>query len=194
MDKEKCRQTLQSCFHLTPNQVDEASGRGYRLRLQANWPVNNCEADNFRIQLVGINPLTGGDVEKDGIIAILSFDRMMYETDVLTYHGDFRLRCTATLYTGEEILFREQEITLCYPKNAPYVEYRFTPQHPFTLVELSSNCWETCRGNLWLHFDGHDQPVTLPMGIDRRLRFLIPTTDTPEITLQGNMAALRNGR
>lgn len=193
MEKEEQIRQFASGFGLTVNQLDAGHDRGYRLRLSASWPTN-WDVRSISVQLTGINPLSGKDVEKDAVIAKFSFEKKKIETDVLTYHGRFILRCSATLPDGRQVVFREQEINLVCKKNTPYIDYRISCQNGFAAVELTSNCWDNYRGKVWLHFDSHNQRIDLPMGSDRRLRFVVPAVSKPEIKVQDDFVILRNGR
>ena len=193
MDREELIRQLPSGFGLSANQIDEKGDRGYRLHLSASWPTN-WDVRSISVQLTGVNPLSGKDVEKDAVIAKFSFEKKKILTDVLTYHGKFILRCTATLPDGEQVIFREQGINLVCKKNIPYIDYRVSCQGGFAAVDLTSNCWNHYRGKVWLHFDGHNQRIDLPMGADKHLRFVVPAVSKPEIKVQDNSVILRNGR
>ena len=193
MEREELIKQFSSGFLLSANQIDEKGGRGYRLRLTANWPIN-WDVRSIHVQLTGVNPLSGKDVEKDEVIAKFSFEKKKIDTDVLTYHGTFVLRCTAILPDGAPLVFKEQVIHLNFAKNTPYIEYRVTCQGGFAAIDLTSNCWNSCQGRVWLRFDNHNQRINLPMGSDKHLRFLVPTASKPELRIQDDFIILRNGR
>lgn len=193
MEREMLKQRLSAAFRLTVNQVKERSGHGYTLHMKAAWPVNEFDVRSFRVQLVGVDPLTGRDVERDEIVAKFSFDQKQHITLPMTYHGSFRLRCAAVLEHGEVLEFKQQEIDLDYPANKPWIVYRCAPQNGFMQVTLKSNCWNNYRGRLWARFDGHDQRINLPAAADGTLSFVLPTSSEPELRVPGETGIIRKG-
>lgn len=185
---------LNKSFLLTASQVKESSGKGYRINLQCPRQDNSLNVKNYHVLLCGTDPLTGRDVAEDGIFCRFDFSKKTHKTDVLTYHGTFQLRCTANLVDGREITFKEQEIILNYPQNAPYVKYQVSNKGEFRLVEIESNCWANCAEKIWLRFDGHRQRVKLPPRFDRTIRFYVPASGTVTVEVQDEMIDVRNGR
>lgn len=71
MDREELIRQLHSGFGLSANQIDEKGDRGYRLHLSASWPTN-WDVRSISVQLTGVNPLSGKDVEKETPTTVLS--------------------------------------------------------------------------------------------------------------------------
>lgn len=181
-------------FPLTASQVTESNGKGYRLNLYSPWRENGLNVKNYHVQLCGIDPLTGRDVAEDGIYSRFDFSKNSHKTEVLTYHGTFLLRCTANFTDGRVITFKEQEIVLNHPQNAPYVKYQVSRKGEFRFVEIESNCWANCADKIWLRFDGHQQQIRLQPRHDRTVRFYVPTSGTVEVKVQDETIQVRNGR
>ena len=173
MDREELIRTLDRLFQLTDWQ-EENGDKGYTLCLRTMWSFGNLDVRNIRVQLTGINPLTGEDVEAENIVATFSFDQKEYRSKcLLTYHGTFNLRCVATMGNGEKILFRNQKITLTCAKNKPEIVYSVKEHQGFYVVEIRSNCWGNCRGKAWITVDGHQQRIDVPAAGDKVVRFYL---------------------
>lgn len=194
MHDEAFIKKLGASFALSASPVMENNGRGYRINMYSPWRDNGLNVEYYQVQLCGIDPLTGRDVEHDGIKARFNYSKNSYKTDVLTYHGTFRLRCTAHMSDGSNVLFKEQEIVLNYPANAPYVKYSVSGKGDFKYVEIESNCWANCADKLWLSFNGHTQRVMLQPRHDRTIRFYVPASGAVEVKVQDEMIQVRNGR
>ncbi len=194
MYEDELIQKLRVSFPLTASQVNESNKKGYRLTLSSPWRDNGLDVRYYHVQLCGIDPLTGKDVVADNISTKFDFSKKTHRTEVLNYHGTFLLRCKAHMGDGRDIIFKEQEIVLNYPQNAPYVEYSFSGKGEFKLVEVESNCWANCAGKLWLCFDGHHQLLTLRPRNDKTIRFYVPTSGTIEVKVQDEKIQVRNGR
>lgn len=186
-------QKLNASFILAASQINDSSGRGYRIRLHAPWRDNGLGVKYYHVQLCGIDPLTGEDVQADNIYAQFNFAANKAETPLLTYHGTFRLCCTAYLSDGREIPFKEQAINLNFPQNCPYVKYTVSGTGGFRHVKLESNCWANCADKIWLRFDGHEQHVHLPVRFDKTVRFYVPTSGNVEVRVQDDLIQVRNG-
>ena len=195
MENEELKRTLDDCFSLTVNQVMERNNTGYRLQMRAFWSDPGVAVDGYTVQLTGTNPLTGDDVEQDKVRAVFSFDNAVYlSRNVLTYHGKFRLRCSAKI-GREEVVFREQDVRLDYPARKPVLEYRkLKEENGFALMEISGNCWNNCRGKVWLSTGGHEQRVSLPEGKDKTLRFYVKTDGPVTLTVEDDNVTVRKGR
>ena len=195
MEKEELKKRLDDCFSLTVNQVMERNDTGYRLRMRAFWSDPGVAVSGFVVQLVGINPLTGTDVEEDNVRAVFSFDNREYlSRNVLTYHGKFRLRCVAKI-GREEVVFRQQDIRLEYAARKPLLSYRKVKEEAgFSLIEISGNCWRNCRGKVWISFDGHEQQVDLPEEKDKTVRFYVKTDGPVTLTVEDDNVTVRKGR
>lgn len=190
---EELRKQFSENFNLTASQIGEANGKGYRIGIHAPWPRKSNGVKYYLVQLCGQNPLTGEDIAKHDICAKFTFDNERAKTPVLTYHGQFILRCTAVLGDGTSLVFKEQEIFLDFPQNSPYVAYKVRNAGDFKLIEIDSNCWENCRGKIWLQFDGHDQRVSFSGSPSQTLRLLIPTSENISLTVQDELIRVRNG-
>lgn len=195
MDKEELKSRLDSCFSLTVNQVMERNNTGYRLRMRAFWSDPGVNVDGFIVQLVGINPLTGSDVENDSIRAVFSFDNREYlSRNVLSYHGKFRLRCTAIM-GREQVVFRQQDIRLEFAARKPLLTYtKIKEEAGFSLMEITGNCWSNCRGKVWLHTGGHQQRINLPEQKDKTVRFYVKTDGPVTLTVEDDNVTVRKGR
>ena len=195
MEKEELKRILDDCFSLTVNQVMERNSTGYRLQMRAFWSNPGVNVDGYIVQLTGINPLTGENVERDDIRAVFSFDNGVYlSRNVLNYHGRFRLRCSARI-GREDILFREQDIRLEFSPRKPLLEYRKVKEEDgFALMEITGNCWKNCRGKVWIHTGGHEQRVNLPEGKDKTVRFYVKTDGPVTLTVEDDNVTVRKGR
>lgn len=194
MMSENLTESLSKGFTLVAKQINESSGRGYRLSFSATGNYSRYGVDYYKVQLCGINPLTGRDVENDHIIEKFSFEKKINKTEVLTYHGKFMLRCTAYMEDGRVITFREQPISLNYPKNTPYVKYTVSTKGDFKLMVMESNCWGNCEGKIWIYFDGHAQRVALPVDVNKTLRFYVPASGSIDVRVQDENIRVTNGR
>lgn len=193
MEKEELKKKLNDNFSLAAYQ--DKTDRGYKLRLRTDWNDIGCNVRGFRVQLVGINPLSGEDVKNDGIEGRFSFDCKEYMTrGILTYHGCFYLQCTAILGDGETVMFREQKIDLHCPENRPVIKYTVRETGGFKLVEIRSNCWKNYRGKVWARFDGHDQNIDLPAGADKTVCFYLNAAGNVELKVQDDTVILQNER
>lgn len=173
------------------------AGSGYRLRLQAQWR-NTGVRMQYRVQLVGLNPLTGKDVSEEKVSFHFSFEQQTDESSTLRYHGKYTLRCYATPENGEEVLFKEQPITLRCPDSCPYLSYSykqpggfFTKKKGYWQVTMHSNCWPYCQNKVWLRFDGHDQLVVFPPQQKDAFVFYLVTDDEPTVRITDKTIALR---
>lgn len=195
MDKEELKKRLDECFSLTVGPVMERNDSGYRLRMRAFWSDPGVNVDGFIVQLVGTNPLTGTDVEQDGVRAVFSFDNRDYlSRNVLTYHGKFCLRCTAKI-GRENVVFRQQDIRLEYAPRKPLISYRKVKEEAgFSLIEISGNCWNNCRGKVWLSSGGHEQRVNLSEEKDKTVRFYVKTDGPVTLTVEDDNVTVRKGR
>ena len=187
-------QRLSAAFPPVASQVNESNGRGYRIHLHAPWHECGIAVRYYQVQLCGMDPLSGEDVKKENISAKFDFTTATLRTGVLTYHGRFRLCCSAYLADGRVIPFKEQEIILNYPQNCPYVSYTQTPKGDFRHLVLKSNCWPNCQGKLWLRFDGHEQLLSLPVRPDQTLRCYVCAKSDVEVKVTDDMIQVRNGR
>lgn len=184
MHEEELIQRLNATFTLTATQINEGSGKGYRINLNAPWRDNGLGVKTYCVQLCGIDPLSGEDVKNHKITARFDFMKTTHKTDILTYHGKFFLSCTAYLTDGRVIPFKEQEITLNFPQNSPYVKCTVTGKGDFKHVRLESNCWANCMDKIWLQFDGHEQRVALPVRNDKTVRFYVPAAGDVSVRIQ----------
>ena len=181
MEREELIKALDANFQLTHWQDDQKDGRGYRLNFRASWNFSNLNVRSIQVQLVGINPLTGENVEHENIIATFSFDQKEYQIKRrLNYHGKFCLRCTAVRSTGEQVVFRNQYIMLECSESKPRIVYSVRDSQGFRLVEIRANCWGNCRGKLWITIDGHDQCIDVPAGSNDIVRFYLRGTGNLE--------------
>lgn len=185
---------LNKSFTLVAKQVNEITGRGYRLSFTASGNYTRQGVEYIKVQLCGINPLTGLDIADHHIIEKFSFEKKINRTEVLTYHGKFILRCTAYMDDGRVIPFRDQPITLNFPKNAPFLKYNIANKGEFKLIVMESNCWNNCTGKIWLSFDGHTQRLSLPTAQNKQLRFYVPTSGNIDIRVQDDIIQVSNGR
>lgn len=190
MEREELVKKLNDNFSLAAFQHNESGGNGYHLELQANWNDSGCQVRGFHVKLVGVNPLSGEDMEKDGIACKFSFDSKNFRTGILNYHGVFFLRCAALLDDGTEVVFREQELKLNCPSNKPFISYTVDKTGRFQLVTIRSNCWNRCRGKVWACFDGHEQCIDLPAGDDRVVRFYLNANGSVKLKTQDETIAL----
>ena len=190
MQEELIRQ-LNASFKLAATQINESSGKGYRINLTVPWPVNSPGVKNYQVQLCGIDPISGDDVADHKVLAKFDFTKTSHKTDVLTYHGTFYLACTAYLNNGQAILFKKQEIRLNYPQNSPYLKSTVTGKGDFKYVKLESNCWANCSGKIWIRFDGHRQQVDLPVRSDKTVRFFVPATGDVTVEVEDPQIQIR---
>lgn len=193
MTQEEKIRRLAASFTLAATQINESGGKGYRISLYAPWRENGLGVKYYHVQLCGIDPLGGGDVKEDNVFARFDFSKTSHKTEVLTYHGQFRLCCTAYLADGSIIPFKDQEITLNYPQNCPYIKYEVTGKGDFKYVRMESNCWGNCADKVWLRFDGHEQRMTIPPRYDKTVRFYVPAAGTVEVKVQDDLIQVRNG-
>ena len=191
MYEEELIQKLNASFTLAATQVNEASGKGYRINLSAPWRENGLDVRTYHVQLCGIDPISGEDVKNHGVSVKFDFMRTNNKTDVLTYHGKFVLSCSAQLNDGRVIPFKEQTVNLNYPQNAPYIKCTVSGKGEFKHVKLESNCWASCMEKLWIHFDGHEQRVTLPVRSDRTIRFYVPASGDVDVKVQDPQIQIR---
>ncbi len=189
-------QRLSAAFTLVAGQVNESKGHGYRIHMNASapWHELGSYVKYCHVQLCGINPISGEDVKSENIRVKFDFTTTSQQTGVLTYHGKFRLCCSAHLTDGRVIPFKEQEISLVCPQNCPYVSYTQTTKGDFRHLVLKSNCWANCEGKLWLRFDGHEQQLTLPVRPDKTLRCYVCAKTDVELAVADNSIEVRNGR
>ena len=173
------------------------SGTGYRLRMQAQWR-NTGVRMQYRVQLVGLNPLTGKDVAEEDVTFLFSFEQQTDQSGLLRYHGKYTLMCYAILDSGEERLFKEQPITLRCPDSCPYLSYTckipggfFSKKKGYRQITMESNCWPYCQNKVWLHFDGHDQLVVFPPQQKDAFTFYLVTDEDPTIRITDKTIALR---
>lgn len=196
MDREELIRALDENFQLTHWQDDQKDGRGYRLNLKASWNFANLDVHSIHVQLVGTNPLTGENIEPENIVAVFSFDQKEFQIKrKLNYHGKFCLRCTAVRGTGEQLTFRNQKIMLECPESKPRIHYSVKETQGFLMIEIRSNCWENCRGKLWITVDGHDQCVNVPAGHDNVVRcYMRGAGNLERIRVQDSNVILRQER
>ena len=194
MTDTQITEMLNKNFTLVAKQVNEITKRGYRLNFNASGNYSRLGVKHINVQLCGINPLTGLDVEDNHIVETFSFEKKINKTEVLTYHGKFILRCTAYMEDGRVIPFREQPITLNFPKNIPYLKYTTSSKGGFTLITMESNCWNNCTGKIWLKYEGHYQRLSLPTIANKPLRFYVPAAGDVSIQVQDDTIQVTNGR
>lgn len=185
---------LRRSFTLVAVQRNEKDGKGYRISLKTSLHNYDLGVEYYQVQLCGVDPISGEDVSNEHIVARFDFMLTTSETDILTYHGNFCLRCAAKMQDGRLIPFRDQQISLNFPRNCPYVSYKVSGNGGFRYVELQSNCWANCEGKLWLLFDDHKQRLTLPPGTDKTLRFYVPAASDVTVMVADNLIQVRNGR
>ena len=182
---------LNASFTLAATQINEGSGKGYRINMQVPWRENGLNVKTYQVQLCGIDPLSGEDVKNHKVSAKFNFMKTSHKTDVLTYHGKFYLSCTAYLNDGSVIPFKEQEIMLEYPQNNPYIKCTVSGKGDFKHVKLESNCWANCLDKIWIHFDGHRQRVMLPVRNDKTIRFCVPASGDVGVKVEDPQIQIR---
>jgi len=173
------------------------AGSGYRLELQAQWRSTGARMQ-YRVQLVGLNPLTGRDVSEENVSFFFSFEQKTDRSGTLRYHGTYKLLCYAVLESGEERLFKEQPITLRCPDSIPFLSYSckqpgsfFRKKQGYWQVTMHSNCWPYCQNKVWLRFDGHDQLVVVPKEQKDAFIFYLVTDDEPAVRITDKTITLR---
>ena len=191
--QEELQKSLAAAFNLTASQINEANGRGYRIHIHAPWPRQSSGVKYYLVQLCGKNPLNGEDIESQNISAKFTFDNEKEKTKILAYHGQFYLRCTAVFSDGRTVPFKEQDISLNFPQNSPYVEHTVRNAGDFKLVEIRSNCWENCDGKIWLRFEGHEQLVTQRGGPGQPLRVYVPATGDVSLVVRDELIRVKGG-
>lgn len=184
MHEEELIQRLNASFTLAATQINEANGKGYRINMSVPWKENGLGVKKYRVQLCGIDPISGEDVKKHGISEKFDFMITKEQTGILTYHGKFYLSCSAQMSDGRIIPFKEQAINLNFPQNSPYIKCTVTGKGDFRHVKLESNCWASCMDKLWIHFDGHEQRVSIPVRSDKTVRFFVPTSGDVRVKVQ----------
>lgn len=184
MHEEELIQKLNASFTLAATPIKEGNGKGYRISMNVPWHENGLGVKSYHVQLCGIDPISGEDVRNHKIKAQFNFMKTSHKTDILTYHGEFYLACTAYLNDGRIVLFKEQKINLEYPQNSPYIKCTVTNKGEFKHVKLESNCWINCADKVWLRFDGHEQRVALPVRNDKTIRFYVPASGSVEVRVE----------
>ncbi len=193
MDREELKNKLSQAFKPSVVVLPENHGRGNRIKVKLSWPGNAMRVKYLRLQLCGMNPLTGEDVERDRIIIELDFDKVEDKTELLKYHGKFYMRCTAFLMDGTQVDFRNHRIELNYPPNKPCLTYKTKAQGDFTQVTMESNCWAGCRDKIWLCYDGHEQLMPVPGDGEQEVRVYLPASGNIEVKVQDDMVELKRG-
>lgn len=194
MHEDTIVEKLNASFRLTATQVPEHSGRGYRIHLAAPWSETGLGVKSYHVQLCGVDPITGRDVEEDNICGDLDYSQTKAQTGVLTYHGEYLLRCTAHMTDGRVIAFRDQKISLNWPSNAPYVKYTVSGRGDFRCVKIESNCWKTCGGKIWLTFNGHFQRAAVVPRMGTTVQLYVPASGEVGVEVQDPMIEVRKER
>ena len=193
MDHEELKSRLAQIFKPSVIVLPEKYERGNRIKVKISWPASSMRVKYLRLQLCGMDPLTGMDVEKERIVIELDFDKEEDRTEILKYHGVFHMRCTAVLMDGTRIDFRNHRVELQYPPNKPCLTYSTKSQGDFTLLKMKGNCWAGCREKIWLYYDGHEQLVPVPEDDTEEIRMYLPAARNIEVIVQDGMVELKRG-
>ena len=180
--KEELREQLQKDFSDFSCYVQKEKS-GNTLRMSSNWKGRTPGVKKLAVHLTGVNPLTGEQVDTAGICAVFTAETSSYKSDILTYHGRYKLRFSAYLDNGEVISdFREpKEVEFVSSAKKPYIKYGLKKLSEFTQITVECNCWRMVENNVWLKLGSRGQQRYQPLPVQKqsgqKMTCVLPTVD-----------------